>query len=73
MLGTVVPQQDPIRFSGNPSDEEIAAVIAVLASLAAVPTAATPPDEEGWGAPAQLMRYGLSAAPCAFVNARFAR
>ena len=29
--------------------------------------------DEAWGAPSQMMRYGLSIAPTTFVNARFAR
>lgn len=73
MLGTPVPQQDPIRFSGNPDDVEIAAVLAVLSALSATPAVEEAPIEDGWGAPAQLMRYGLSGAPCTFVNARYTR
>ncbi|MFD1814387.1 acyl-CoA carboxylase epsilon subunit [Rhodococcus gannanensis] len=74
LLDAAEPQQDPIRFSGNPDDTEIAAVLAVLAALrASAPAAEDPQPEEGWGAPAQMMRYGLSAAPTAFVNSRYAR
>ncbi|MFD4295208.1 acyl-CoA carboxylase subunit epsilon [Rhodococcus sp. NPDC058532] len=73
MLGASAPQQDPIRFAGNPTDEEVAAVLAVFSALGSVPTAEEPRSEETWGAPAQLMRYGLSVAPTTFVNARFAR
>ncbi len=74
LLAAAEPQQDPIRFSGNPDDVEIAAVLAVLAALrAATPVAEEPQSEEGWGAPAQMMRYGLSAAPSTFVNARYTR
>ncbi|MGW0173468.1 acyl-CoA carboxylase epsilon subunit [Rhodococcus sp. NPDC003322] len=73
MLGTPVPQQDPIRFSGNPDDTEIAAVLVALAAVSGAPAAAEPQTEEGWGSPAQMMRYGLSAAPSTFVNARYAR
>ncbi|GAA4472443.1 hypothetical protein GCM10023094_04560 [Rhodococcus olei] len=73
LLGSPVPQQDPIRFSGNPDDAEVAAVLVALAAVSGVPAAGEPPVEEGWGAPAQMMRYGLSGAPCTFVNARFTR
>ena len=73
MLGAPVPQSDPIRFSGNPDDVEIAAVLAVLSALSAAPVVEEAPIEDGWGAPAHLMRYGLSGAPCTFVNARYTR
>lgn len=74
LLSAAEPQPEAIRFSGDPDDVEIAAVLAVLAALsAAAPAAEEPQVEEGWGAPSQMMRYGLSTAPSTFVNARFAR
>ena len=73
MLGTPGPHHDPIVFSGNPSAEEVAAVLLALASTVAAPVAAAPTEEEAWGAPSQMMRYGLSTAPTTFVNARCAR
>lgn len=72
MLGSAAAQSDPIRFVGNPDDDEIAAILAVLFA-SATPTVEEPPIEDGWGAPAQLMRFGLSGAPITFVNARYAR
>ncbi|MBX4171997.1 acyl-CoA carboxylase subunit epsilon [Rhodococcus pyridinivorans] len=73
LLGTPVLHHDPIVFSGNPSAEEIAAVLIVFAAAGAAPAPMAPVDEEAWGAPSQMMRYGLSTAPTTFVNARCVR
>ena len=61
---------------GKPTDADLATLLVVLAAAAAdAPIASHPPmtDLGGWGAPIQLLRYGLSAAPTLFVNARHAR
>ncbi|WP_350247496.1 acyl-CoA carboxylase epsilon subunit [Rhodococcus sp. D-6] len=73
LLGAPEPHQDPIVFSGNLSAEEIAAVLIVFAAAGAPPATAAPADDEAWGAPSQMMRYGLSLTPVTFVNARCAR
>ena len=73
LFGAPVLHQAPIVFSGNPSAEEIAAVLVVFASAGAAPATMAPVDDEAWGAPSQMIRYGLSTAPTTFVNARFAR
>ena len=73
LLGTPAPHHDPIVFSGNPSAEEVAAVLLVFAAAGATTATAAPAADEAWGAPSQMMRYGLSIAPTTFVNARFAR
>ncbi|WP_019749674.1 acyl-CoA carboxylase epsilon subunit [Rhodococcus erythropolis] len=62
--------------NGAPSDTEVAALIAVLA--AASSSSPNPPHSPmsnlgEWGAPINQLRYGLSAAPAYFVNARYSR
>lgn len=62
--------------NGAPSDIELAALIAVLA--AASSSSPNPPHSPmsslgEWGAPINHLRYGLSAAPAHFVNARYSR
>ncbi|WP_072806132.1 acyl-CoA carboxylase epsilon subunit [Rhodococcoides yunnanense] len=69
-------QAAAVQFRGNPSESEVAAIVAVLAAAsAAVPHASHPPMSTlgGWGSPADLHRYGLGSAPAVFVNARYSR
>ncbi|MGK2239145.1 MAG: hypothetical protein ACI9JD_001694 [Rhodococcus sp. (in: high G+C Gram-positive bacteria)] len=61
---------------GAPSDAELAALIAVLAATSS--SSQNPPHPPmprlgEWGAPIHQLRYGLSAAPAHFVNARYSR
>ncbi|MFI5436606.1 acyl-CoA carboxylase epsilon subunit [Rhodococcus baikonurensis] len=62
--------------TGAPSDTELAALIAVLAATSS--STPNPPHSPmsslgEWGAPITHLRYGLSAAPAHFVNARYSR
>ena len=63
-------------LKGEPSDTELAALIAVLAAA----SSATPNPPHSpvshlgeWGTPINQLRYGLSTAPAHFVNARYSR
>jgi acyl-CoA carboxylase epsilon subunit len=44
---------------GQPSDEELAALIAVLGSAGAAPEPA-PPENSRWGLPVDKLRYAIS-------------
>ncbi|WP_037187604.1 acyl-CoA carboxylase subunit epsilon [Rhodococcus sp. UNC23MFCrub1.1] len=60
---------------GEPTDTDIAVLTAVLATVCVPVTVPHPPVSSlgGWGAPTQTLRYGMSATPTHFVNARHAR
>lgn len=44
-------------LSGNPTDEELAALIAVLGSAVGGRSEAPPPEHSGWGLPVDKLRY----------------
>lgn len=44
-------------LSGNPTDEELAALIAVLGSAVGGRSEAAPPEHSGWGLPVDKLRY----------------
>ncbi|OZE90743.1 hypothetical protein CH299_29215 [Rhodococcus sp. 14-2686-1-2] len=74
--GVVADSVASVRFRGNPSDAEVAAIVAVLAAAALVSQNVPHPPMSSlgeWGAPADQLRYGLSAAPAHFVNALHSR
>ncbi|SNT52915.1 acyl-CoA carboxylase epsilon subunit [Rhodococcoides kyotonense] len=65
-----------VQFRGNPSDAEVAAIVAVLAAAAHAQSVTSHPPMStlgGWGSPADQHRYGLGSAPTEFVNARYSR
>lgn len=55
-------------LKGNPTDEEIAVLVAVLAAAASVepPADTTPPER--WGAPTAMHRARMPFSPYAFLN-----
>ena len=61
-----------VTFSGNPSDTDIAAVLAVFAAIASSGSAAETPasDDDSWGTPALILRRQVAAA-AVLVNAGY--
>ena len=48
---------------GNPTDEEVAALVAVLSALGGGADDPTPARPSAWGSPARAVRAPLSAGP----------
>ncbi|WP_338889323.1 acyl-CoA carboxylase subunit epsilon [Rhodococcus sovatensis] len=72
----VVDSAASVLFRGNPSDVEVAAIVAVLTAAASAPPSVPHPPVASlgeWGAPADRLHYGLGYAPTVFVNARYSR
>jgi hypothetical protein len=55
-----------ITVKGSPTPEELAAVVAVLASRPAAPAAEEPAERSRWNDPASLMRQPLHPGPGAW-------
>lgn len=54
------PPESPIRIlKGNPSDEDIAALVTVLASVGSAPES-QPTERTRWGLAVDKLRYGTS-------------
>ena len=74
--GVAMTEQAPaapvVTFRGNPSDTDIAAVLAVFAALASAGSTADAPvsDEDPWGTPALILRRQVAAA-AVLVNAGY--
>ncbi|MBY6410283.1 acyl-CoA carboxylase subunit epsilon [Rhodococcus sp. BP-252] len=65
-----------VQFGGNPTDTEVAALMAVLiAAASAHPHVPRSPTSSlgAWGNPTDQLRYGLTSAPVYFTNAHFSR
>ncbi|NIL74168.1 acyl-CoA carboxylase subunit epsilon [Rhodococcus sp. B10] len=65
-----------VQFGGNPTDTEVAALMAVLiAAASAHPHVPRSPVSSlgDWGHPTDQLRYGLDSAPAHFVNAHYSR
>jgi hypothetical protein len=61
MTDDTTPHHDPhIRVEhGNPTDEELAAVLAVLGSAAGGPTESGPKERNMWGHPVDKLRFAV--------------
>ncbi|TQC39145.1 hypothetical protein EEB14_57890 [Rhodococcus sp. WS4] len=66
------PAPPAVTFTGNPSDTDIAAVLAVFAAIASSASAAETPasDNDSWGTPALILRRQVAAA-AVLVNAGY--
>ncbi|QYA99831.1 hypothetical protein I1A62_01295 (plasmid) [Rhodococcus sp. USK10] len=66
------PAAPAVTFTGNPSDTDIAAVLAVFAAIASSGSAAQTPasDNDSWGTPALILRRQVAAA-AVLVNAGY--
>ncbi|MDT2004872.1 hypothetical protein FXW78_09375 [Rhodococcus opacus] len=66
------PVAPAVTFTGNPSDTDIAAVLAVFAAIASSASAAETPasDNDSWGTPALILRRQVAAA-AVLVNAGY--
>ncbi|EOM74263.1 acyl-CoA carboxylase subunit epsilon [Rhodococcus rhodnii] len=67
--------QPMLRISGNPSDEEIATIVAMAVARAAAAAAPPPATPDTWGAPGYGLRSGTAHAgqvfsPTSFVHTR---
>jgi hypothetical protein len=62
-----------VTFSGNPSDTDIAAVLAVFGAIASSGCAAEMPasDDDSWGTPALILRRQVAAELGALMNATY--
>ncbi|OAK56228.1 hypothetical protein A3K89_17280 [Rhodococcoides kyotonense] len=62
-------------LGGCPSDNDIAALIAVFAAGASPQNVSRSPMSSlgDWGNPTDHLRYGLTSAPAHFVHAHFSR
>ena len=75
-LGAGITEEPPaapaVTFTGNPSDTDIAAVLAVFAAIASSGSAAEAPasDNDSWGTPALILRRQVAAA-AVLVNAGY--
>ncbi|AJW40076.1 hypothetical protein CH306_01705 [Rhodococcus sp. 15-725-2-2b] len=58
-------------FRGQPTDTDIAAVVAVLTAAQSSVLVEAPVVSDLWGRPEDMHRYGLASAPALFVNARY--
>ena len=60
-----VNDSDPVNeiriLKGNPTDAEIAAVVAVLAGAGGAPAAPGPTERNLWGHPVDKLRYPLTS------------
>jgi hypothetical protein len=59
--GTAYPVMRVVR--GNPTDEEVAALVAVLSALGGGADDPSPARQSAWGSPARAVRAPLSAGP----------
>ncbi|REE74808.1 acyl-CoA carboxylase epsilon subunit-like protein [Rhodococcus wratislaviensis] len=71
-LAEETPAAPAVTFTGNPSDTDIAAVLAVFAAIASSGSAAEAPasDNDSWGTPALILRRQVAAA-AVLVNAGY--
>jgi hypothetical protein len=58
---------------GNPSDEEVAALVAVVASLGAAPEESAPEPRSAWSSRRSLVREPLAHGPGAWRASGYPR
>ncbi len=69
---TTIPAKPTLRIlKGNPSDEDVATIVALLAgaTVSADSTARGPRDL--WGTPTDRLRPAQPLSPLTFINVRF--